>query len=553
MNNKELIDLIDELRALPKENEYVEFKAGNVTTNEKIGDYISGISNAACICKQDFGYFVFGIDDVMQEVIGTKFKFKNLKESKQELELYLRSQLAPSIAFEHFICDYGEFRLEIFKIPAARAVPTYFKGKAHTRIGTSLTNLQNYPDYIRAIYNSENDWSSNIIESASINDLDSEAIAKARLKFKEKKAGSPVFDEIDKWSDATFLDKAKITINGKITNAAIILLGKNEAIHYISPAVAQITWKLSTEEKAYEHFETPFFLSVNDIARKIRNVKYKFFPDNQLIAVEVNKYDTKVILEALNNCIAHQDYSQKSRIILEEKVNKLIFSNAGRFVDGSPEDYSLGDKTPKKYRNRWLVNAMFNLNMIDSMGQGIHSMYVEQRNRFFPLPDYTNSSTENVVLEIYGQIIDENYSKLLIEKKDALSLTEVILLDKVQKNQEITEDAVKLLKKKCLIEGRKPNYYISAEIAEITDQKALYTKNKGLNKEFYKELILQHIKNHGFSTREEINELLLDKFPTYMSEVQRKTKIHNLMSEMTDKIQNEGNKAKPRWVLVKSV
>ena len=294
-------------------------------------------------------------------------------------------------------------------------------------------------------------------------------------------------------------------------------------------------------------------MSVNDIARKIRNVKYKFFPDNQLIAVEVNKYDTKVILEALNNCIAHQDYSQKSRIILEEKVNKLIFSNAGRFVDGSPEDYSLGDKTPKKYRNRWLVNAMFNLNMIDSMGQGIHSMYVEQRNRFFPLPDYTNSSTENVVLEIYGQIIDENYSKLLIEKKDALSLTEVILLDKVQKNQEITEDAVKLLKKKCLIEGRKPNYYISAEIAEITDQKALYTKNKGLNKEFYKELILQHIKNHGFSTREEINELLLDKFPTYMSEVQRKTKIHNLMSEMTDKIQNEGNKAKPRWVLVKSV
>ena len=164
--------------------------------------------------------------------------------------------------------------------------------------------------------------------------------------------------------------------------------------------------------------------------------------------------------------------------------------------------------------------------------------------RFFPLPDYTNSSTENVVLEIYGQIIDENYSKLLIENNDALSLTEVILLDKVQKNQEITEDAVKLLKKKCLIEGRKPNYYISAEIAEITDQKALYTKNKGLNKEFYKELILQHIKNHGSSTREEINELLLDKFPTYMSEVQRKTKIHNLMSEMTDKIQNEGNKAK---------
>lgn len=40
MTNEELIQLIDDLRELPKENEWVEFKAGNAVTNEKIGQYI---------------------------------------------------------------------------------------------------------------------------------------------------------------------------------------------------------------------------------------------------------------------------------------------------------------------------------------------------------------------------------------------------------------------------------------------------------------------------------------------------------------------------------
>ena len=293
-------------------------------------------------------------------------------------------------------------------------------------------------------------------------------------------------------------------------------------------------------------------MSINDILKRIRNVKYKFFPDNQLLSTEVNKYDTKVILEALNNCIAHQDYSHNSRIVLTEQVNKLIFSNQGGFFEGTAEDYTTGEKTPKKYRNRWLVNAMVNLNMIDTMGYGIYRMYVEQRKRFFPLPDYTKSTRDNVVLEIYGHTIDENYSKLLIEKKDDLSLTEVILLDKVQKHLPINDEAAKLLKKKELIEGRKPDYYISATIAELTGQKANYTKNKGLDKDVYKGFIIQHIKNHGFATREEINTLLFANLPDYKNEKQRKIYINNIIQEMAaTTIENTGSRIKSKWVLKK--
>ena len=550
MTNEELILLINDLRLLPKENEWVEFKKGNVTTNEKMGQYISAISNAACINSKPFGYLLFGIDDNTHEVVGANFKFKNRKEENQELELWLRRLLNPSVKFQYFICRYNSMFVEVFKIPAANDEPTNFKKIPYIRFGSSLTDLRNYPQYIRAIYNSQEDWSAKTIEKATLSDLDTDAIAKAKEKFKEKKAGSALYSEIDKWNNATFLDKAKITIGGKITNTAIILLGKPESGHLLSPAVAQITWKLDADEKAYEHFEIPLFVSINSVLQQIRKLKYRFFPDNQLISVEVNKYDTKVILEALNNCIAHQDYSRHARILLTEQINKLIFENEGGFIDGSPDDYILGGKTPTIYRNRWLADAMVNLNMIDTMGYGINRMCKEQRDRFFPLPDYSKSNKDRVVLEIYGHSIDENYSKILIEKKGDLSLADITLLDKVQKGQPINDTDAKHLKKQKLIEGRKPNYYIANNLAQKTNFKAEYIKNRGFKDQHYKDLILKFIDEYGFASKADIDKLILDILPSVLDNKQKENKVRNLVYAMSKKdktITNQGTNRNPKW------
>jgi ATP-dependent DNA helicase RecG len=555
MNNSELVELTDQLRALPKEIEWVEFKSGDATTNDRFGQYISAISNAACIHNQAFGYFIFGINDITHEVVGTNFKFKNCKEGNEELELWVRRLLHPSVKFQYFPFQYGSLWVELFIIPAAVGEPTNFRKIPYIRFNSSLTDLRNFPQHIKAIYNSQEDWSAKVVEKATINDLDPEAIRYAKQKFKEKQTGKPVFQEVEGWENAVFLDKAKITIAGKITNTALLLLGKPESSHFISPAVAQITWKLDTEEKAYEHFNAPLFITINDVLKRVRNLKYKFFPNNQLIATEVLKYDPEVILEALNNCIAHQDYSANSRIILTEQTGKLIFANAGSFFEGNAEDYSLGNKTPKTYRNRWLADAMVNLNMIDSMGYGIHKMFKSQSQRFFPLPDYTKSTSTEVVLEIYGHSINENYSKLLIEKKDDLSLTEVILLDKVQKSLPITEDGAKLLKKKALIEGRKPNYFVAAHIADVTNQKAEYIRNRGFKDNHYKQLVIDMIKKYGKASKEEVDKLILDILPGILDEKQKRNKVRNLVYAMhkRDKtIENKGTTRNPLWVLSSS-
>ena len=556
MDNQELIDLIDELHTLPKETEWVEFKLSTIKPQDRLGDYISGLSNAACVNNQAFGYLVLGVDDNDHSVKGTNYNFKNRKQGNEELEFWIRRYLSPSIRFEYFECNYdATHKIEIFRIPAAVGEPTNFKGKAFIRLATSLTQLKDYPLYAKHIYNSQEDWSAKIIDGVTIDDLDLKAIQLAKEKFKEKQANKPFYNEIDDWSNALFLDKAKITVRGKITNTAIILLGKPESTHFISPSVAQITWKLETEQKAYEHFGTPLFLSINEVLKQIRIVRHKFFPNNQLIATEVLNYDSEVILEALNNCIAHQDYSYNARIIITEKANKLIFQNAGSFYEGKADDYLLGEKTPDKYRNKFLAEAMFNLNMIDSMGQGIYKMTKSQYHRYFPLPDYTNSKREYVVLEIYGNVIDVNFSKLLIEHNDEIKLTEVVLLDKVQKSLPITDDTAKILKKRGFIEGRKPNYFISAQIADATNQKAEYIKNRGFKNDHYKKLVIDFLNQYSKAGKDDIDKLLYDILPNLLSDKKKKNRIRNLLYSMSAKdgtIKNIGSRTKPKWVLVKN-
>ncbi|MDD3437780.1 MAG: ATP-binding protein [Candidatus Gastranaerophilales bacterium] len=233
----------------------------------------------------------------------------------------------------------------------------------------------------------------------------------------------------------------------------------------------------------------------------------------------------------MHNCIAHQDYSLNKRIIVTEKIDKLIFSNAGSFYEGNPEDYSKGDKTPESYRNTWLTYAMLNLGMIDRLGYGIHNIYLSQRNRFFPLPDYVLSEKDKVILKIYGHTIDENYSKLLIERKD-LPLDRVVLLDKVQKNLEINDNAAKALKTEKLIEGRKPNYYIAASIAEAINDKAAYIKNRAFDDEYYKKMIEAFLDKFKTGTRQDFEELIIPKLSDVLTGKQKKDKVKNILQAM---------------------
>ena len=291
-------------------------------------------------------------------------------------------------------------------------------------------------------------------------------------------------------------------------------------------------------------------LSVEKVFTKIRNLKYRYLQEDTIFPTEVTQYEPFSIREALNNCIAHQDYTKKAFINLIEGEDRLIFSNYGTFIPQSVEKVVLEDAPEEIYRNRFLVQAMFNLNMVDTVGGGIKKMFNYQRKRLFPMPAY-DLSEGKVKMTLIGKILDMNYAQRLAQDEE-LILEEIILLDKVQKRKELTTIEEKHLRKRHLIEGRKPNYFICKEISQKTGQKADYSKNKGLDKQYYLDFILNAIKDHSNMTRADIDKLLWEKLPDILTDIQKKNKINNLLAELKkqNKIKNIGTFKTSVWVLI---
>ena len=103
---------------------------------------------------------------------------------------------------------------------------------------------------------------------------------------------------------------------------------------------------------------------------------------------------------------------------------------------------------------------MLNVKMIDSQGFGIHNLYMRQKERYLPMPDYDGTDESHVVMHLPGSVIDVNYSTALMENSD-ISLTEAVLLDRVQKGKALSKNAINILRKKKLIEGRKPKFFVA--------------------------------------------------------------------------------------------
>ncbi len=352
------------------------------------------------------------------------------------------------------------------------------------------------------------------------------------------------------WPLTTFLDRARVTQNGQITRTALLLLGKTEAAFHLSPHPAQLTWKLEGPERAYEHFGPPFLMNTTKLFQRIRNIQLRLLPQDQLLPVEVSKYDQKIVLEVLHNCVAHQDYGRNGRLVVTELPDKLLFENEGSFFEGQPDDYIPGDKTPRRYRNPFLTQAMAELNMIDTMGWGIHSIYQGQARRYFPLPDYDLSRPDAVKLTLYGCVVDPAYSRALIQKTD-LPLIDVLALDRVQKRLPIPDEAAASLRRAGLIEGRKPNYHVSAQIAAAADGKAEYIRTRAQDDAFYAKLLTDYLERFGQASRAVLNRLLLDKVSDSLTEAQKYNKVSNLQGKLRRRgvIVNTGSDTAPSWRL----
>lgn len=552
MRNSDPSLVLSKLLSLSAENEVVEFKEAKTSYDfTKLGKYFSALSNEANLKRQAVAWLIFGVNDKRQ-VVGSQFRSarKDLDSLKGEIAKKTTNRI--SFIEIHEVQTLSG-RVILFEIPAApQGIPLAFDGHYYGRDGEELSplNLEEI-ERIRAQSTLE-DWSAVIVPGADLDDLDEDAIAVARKNFKNKFPEKS--DEVDAWDDLTFLNKAKLTIKGRLTRTALLLLGKDEAEHLLLPADIKIRWLLKDSkgnDRDYALIGMPLLLAVDKVYAKIRNLKYRYIREGTLFPDETDQYEPYAIREAINNCIAHQDYALAGRINVIESEESLVFTNLGSFVPGDVERVVRDDAPEEHYRNRFLASAMFNLKMVDTAGGGIRKLFLFQKQRFFPLPDY-DLSDNRVKLTLMGKVLSLDYARLLAQQTE-LGLDEILALDKVQKKMPLNAWEEKLLRAQSLIEGRKPNFFIAQTIAKKTGQKASYSKNRAFEKKYYLDLICKAIQEHGSMNRKDIDELLSNKLPDWMSDQQKKNKVTNLISELRRKnlITNDGSDAQSKWILIK--
>ena len=389
------------------------------------------------------------------------------------------------------------------------------------------------------------DWSGEICDGATLDDLDPEVVAAARRGFA---ARHPAAAEAEaEWDDATFLGKAGLLRQAAVTNAGVLLVGRSEAGSLLRPsAVSRISWILKDgDEKtlASEHLDPPLLFAADRLLEWIRNLTLMFLPNGTGAVMPVAQYDEWILREALHNAIAHQDHRRGGRIVVTEFPDRVVFSNLGRFLPGDVET-AIRRNAPFSYRNPFLGQAMVRLNLIETQGGGIRRMFETQQKRSFALPDYDLSRPDEVHVEIPGRIIEEDYNRTLFDRPD-LPLEDVVLLDRVQKGLPIDDEARRRLSAEGLISDFGPGLRVAS--ASGTGDSASAASNRARQRN----RLLALVRSRGPIGRREIDRAMAAYLPGGLSEERQRVLTQNLIQELrrTGRIVNRGSRKKPLWTV----
>ena len=543
MTSKELQQYL--LREFPQENARCEWKEMKNLKNSFAGDEKDDvISYVSSIANMEGGHLVIGVQDKTLEIVGTDLSKFNMNVQSAVLKLveHCTNLSSEGLCIDEYTTEDTHKTIWIIHIPKhLPRRPVYAHKKAWQRIEDSLVEMT--PERLAAILEepvfAAKDWSAEIVPNATIADLDELAVAKARIMFKKVHSSNIPAEEIDAWTVEDFLSNSGIMVDGKLTRAAIILLGKPVSAFKLRPAVVEVTWTLRDEHQDvvdYEHFTVPFILTVDKILSKIHNLTMRELPGGTLFPETMKQYDDYTIREALHNAIAHQDYTLQQRINFVENPGWLYYANGGSFIPGTLQK-ALETKGPQRhFRNECLCRAMVNFNMIDTVSRGIKKMFNEQRRRHFPMPDYEiDMLNKEGGVTIYGNTINEKYTQLL-KDNDTLTLEDCILLDAVQKGHRISEENVLALLNRGLLEGDTSEYSISLDLAKKTKQLPDYTRNRGLDKAKLQQMILQYLQNAGSAgaKRDAIFDYLKDVLPKTKTIEQQERMVGNILVEMKE-------------------
>ncbi len=542
MKKQEISVIIERLVNAPAESDiFIILDDQREISVEKLGKVFSAHGNTANLSDQNFGWLLI-------ELRNSSDEFQIQSVAKAAID-----ELSQSIGIKELnLTEHSGKIYKVYRVTAALpGVPVSFAGHFYEFDGNQIKALS-YAGF-EGIRNSGRgmDFTSTLCDDAKLEDLDPRAVVRARTGFKSRHLH--LDKEIETWSDSVFLSKLGLFRNNMLTYTALILMGKEESEHLISPIQGRISWIVKDakgSEKGYQHFGLPLLMQIDAVLAKLGNLKYDYSSDTSFAPVETSKYEPALIRELIINAITHQDYELGGKINVVEWPEKIEINNLGLFTPGTIDNAIWSDSPQKVYKNRCLINALVKMNYMDDIMGGIRKVFEIQQKRNFPMPDLDLSAPNTVNFIIHGKVLNKNYTEKLVVNPD-LSLKEVFLLDKVQKEINISEEEANLLRSKKLVGGRYPDLTVASKYSPKTGEQPAFVPKKVYSNDEIKQLIIEYLNKHKKASRQEIDDLALDKYPKELNDQKRRNKVKNLlyqMSRVDNTIRNDGSATKPIWI-----
>ena len=383
-----LQQILNELRKLPKETEWVEFKHNNADPDE-IGEQISALSNSAALVGKTRAYLVWGIESSTHNILGTNFKPKSKKIGNEELESWLLRLLTPKINFSFYEINTEQGGVILLEIERAFRHPVQFKGVEYVRIGSYTKPLKAFPEKERQLWRIFD--TTPFEDLFAIDNIDADAVLRLldypayfdmlKQPLPDNKQGI-----LNRLIEDNMVRKNDAGLYG-ITNLGAILIAKklDDFKDIKRKAVRVIVYENATriktikEQVSIKGYASGFEGLIDFISGLI--------PRNEVIGKALRKdvpmYPIIAVRELIANALIHQDFFIRGAgPMVEIFLDRIEITNPGvplvkteRFLD-----------SPPKSRNEALASFMRRVGVCEERGTGIDKAVFETELYQLPAP-----------------------------------------------------------------------------------------------------------------------------------------------------------------------
>lgn len=481
-------------------------------------------------CNEGGGTLVLGMEDKYpHKVSGTSQCLNGLGDL--ECAIYKDTGIRPEVyeLYEDEVSRQG--RVLVIAIPG-RPIGKLFKFEdvPLMRVGEELRPMSD--EMQRSIWlEQESDFSAEVCEEASLEDLSQEAINILKQKYAIKQQ-NPTFTSL---ANEQVLSDLGLVNQGKVSYAALILCGKEERLQYFLPQ-SRIVLEYRKSESLIPYnnrieYLQPFYLMIDKLWHDINLRNDKIDVNEGSYIFNIPLFNEEVIREAINNAIAHRDYRRTGETFILQYPDKLVVKNMGGFPLGVSEENLL--RIPSTPRNRLLADILAKTGIVERSGQGVDKIFRNMLSEGKGGPDYSHSDLFKVELHLSAIVRDVAFAQFIaseqreLPEEQWLSVFEVLALYQIKENKRAEIDAalIDALLKRGMIEKRGKTsgtyYVLSKSYYEFAGLEGEYTKQAVWTMRQAWPIMLTHFESferakmkdfedlfHGHMTRRQVRTLV---------------------------------------------